>query len=641
MQFVRKQSKDKGSKFDSASDGRILTMMLKNEDMNTNPGRDDTSNSVTKPTDGSQLKDLKALMMEEFPGIREEDVLEKLFDPENLSDLITGMGNRSLLTKMELENMKQKKMDSGHFAYDFERPVPRGFGPLSSSGQVSEKFDEKSKIQKVPIDDIIAEVNTTSGILGDILLKEFKEDQAHPEISKKIDAPGYKLTAIIRRCWNVYEEYHNLSNTAPYWGMANKNDTIWELQDLCTDGLFNSEFSDRIDPQKILFHEVDLEILGDPEAVNCDVVETSNGEYFQIMIEFKQILRKDTYNRFGRKISPTVEIEPSKSWGVFEIPKTVYNASTNRYRLVEILDGASYGEYFKSRNYQDGDIDIDYKEPAIQKHEISKSVQNARAYEAELINLIDRAQLKSKSGNTPGAMVQESLHNSVNINFPEREDIAWVQKKQAQAADEHHDHRGSTLTTSTPGYQGYAEVKKLFKMWMWRSIGKGTHISGRGKGDKQLYQARMLRGSVGDFYGLYWGQLVGRKRIGVFSKRLTGKISLPKPSSAYIAQPPTHPIGWNTEVLGDWKQSEPFAQFAGRWQRDFGEKNNSRVDLRKDLGDRNYDKYGPHDQIIENKWERMPKHIERRIKTKKENPHGPLHGVNISNFVKLDKKKED
>ena len=158
-------------------------------------------------------------------------------------------------------------------------------------------------------------------------------------------------------------------------------------------------------------------------------------------------------------------------------------------------------------------------------------------------------------------------------------------------------------------------------------------MTGRGKGDRQLYQARMLRGSVGDTYGIYWGQLVGRKRIGVFSKRLTGRISLPKPGNAFIAQPPSYPIGWNTEVLGDWKKAEPFAAYAGRWEKSYGEKNLKAIDRKKDLGQKHYDKYGSHEQIIDNKWQRIPKDVEAKIANSNNNKR-PSNFKSVQDFGK-------
>ena len=106
-------------------------------------------------------------------------------------------------------------------------------------------------------------------------------------------------------------------------------------------------------------------------------------------------------------------------------------------------------------------------------------------------------------------------------------------------------------------------------MWVMRSVGFRSGITGRGKGDKKLYMARMLRGSAGDFVGLREKQYIGRKRIQVFLKRIHGQLSLPKPAQAYVAPPPTEPIGWNVDKQGKWAKSDPVAQFARVRQKSF------------------------------------------------------------------------
>ena len=115
------------------------------------------------------------------------------------------------------------------------------------------------------------------------------------------------------------------------------------------------------------------------------------------------------------------------------------------------------------------------------------------------------------------------------------------------------------MTHSRLGRTGWAEHKRTLQLWGVRSVGQRSGIQGRGKGYRMKYMARMLRGSVGDHFDIQMQQYLIRKRIAVFTRRLQGKLSLPKPSQSSISQPPDQPIGWNSEKQGKWMKSEPFA----------------------------------------------------------------------------------
>ena len=325
----------------------------------------------------------------------------------------------------------------------------------------------------------------------------------------------------------------------------------------------------------------------------------------------------------------------------FEIPVTVYNSATTRYRISGIwfvapsptTEPKFIGDYIELYHNPYAEFARDDRYKGTQLTSIKESIEsiNAKNYEKELIHKQDREQLRQFS--EFNLQADHTLYNTININFPEKEDIAWTQKRQAQASDEHYDHRGSPMTSGLPGYQGYADVKKSYRRWFWRAIGPRTHMNGGGKGNRPLYMARWLRGSVGFYYDMYFTQLIGRKRLAVFNKRLSGKISLPKPAASFIAQPPTNPVGWNTEILGDWRENEPFAMYPGRWQKTYSDKDQGRQNRKKDLGDKNYDKYGPHSQISKSKFEKMPKEAADKIKWTKKPAEKEYVGYDVSGVV--------
>lgn len=368
-------------------------------------------------------------------------------------------------------------------------------------------------------------------------------------------------------------------NTDPYWSMDKINDTTWGtaklmsrkvLKDtffgfghyihsttnsktpLCLINVKNSfEFRDDIhtpyNPPVSKNKEYNptsaADILNNKTILKCKEVESPNGKkYFNISCYFRGRQTKSVHDRFGNYI-PEVSIDDKYDiqhyYVTFQIPKRLNDMNYTWYRILDVkwihhIDFSFEKIDWHSRNFS----------------EESKSYQNASNYEKESIVAIDKNQMQEFNSMTSDIKLQEnSLYTSVNLNFPEKEDIAWVQKKKAQTSDDTYDHRGSPLTTSQVGIQTYTDAAKLYRRWFWRAVGKNTHMTGRGFGWRDHYQARMLRGSVGDFYGAYWNQMVGRKRIAVFSERLTGRIQLPKPSNAFIAQPPNIPIGWNIEVL--------------------------------------------------------------------------------------------
>lgn len=491
-------------------------------------------------------------------------------------------------------------------------------------------------------------INGTSGILGDILLNK--------------DGLGYnfeefyalqKRDLIVKKCVNIYKQYMELLNTDPHWGMEHHAQSCWELNDLCTDDYIKIFLRDYLNPKlkKTVINDVmiagfdlnSLEAYNDVkeptiESINLvalgDESEKSN-KFFIIELRIPTFRRNALYDRFGNLVrgDPEKWLEQTELVQ-FEIPVTIYNSATTRYRISDLTHFVPFGdplEFYQGRNtWQGKDVKENKGTQIVSLTESAESI-NAKNYEKELIFKQDRQQMRQSYGdNLQG---DHTLHNTININFPEREDIAWTQKRQAQASDEHYDHRGSPMTSGLPGYQGYADVKKSFRRWFWRAIGPRTHMNGGGKGNRPLYMARWLRGSVGSYYDMYFTQLIGRKRLAVFNKRLAGKISLPKPAASFIAQPPTNPIGWNVEVLGDWRENEPFAMYPGRWQKTYSEKDLGREHRKKDLGDKNYDKYGPHSQISKPKFEKMPKEAAEKIKWTKKPAEKEYVGHDVSHIV--------
>ena len=174
------------------------------------------------------------------------------------------------------------------------------------------------------------------------------------------------------------------------------------------------------------------------------------------------------------------------------------------------------------------------------------------------------------------------------------------------------------MTTSDIGVMGVTEWKKMVKMWTMRSVGFRSGIAGRGKGNKMLYTARMLRGSAGDHLGLREKQYIGRKRIQVFLKRIHGQLSLPKPREAYVAPPPTEPIGWNVDKQGKWAKSEPVAQFARIRQKSFKASHTYDNAYMKDLSLRDYEKYDNFSEAYTSKRFYTPSELDEMRKVQKE-----------------------
>ena len=89
----------------------------------------------------------------------------------------------------------------------------------------------------------------------------------------------------------------------------------------------------------------------------------------------------------------------AKEGAYFEIPITIYNASTTRYRLSEILYESLTSEIRDQSKDESGITEI----------KVSEDQNNATNYETELVNLIDRAQLKEPQGKD--SKEQTTLYN--------------------------------------------------------------------------------------------------------------------------------------------------------------------------------------------------------------------------------------
>ena len=147
-------------------------------------------------------------------------------------------------------------------------------------------------------ENILEIINSQGGILGNILTNEY-EDILNAQVIDT-DAPDFKANLILDRCTSIYKEIIKLQNTDPYWGMANIDNTVWRLRDLCTDGYLDRYgIKERLKEMKcghdtrkhvrnIRRIEMGIELLKNPRIVNCTIIDS---KYFQICINFISMKR--------------------------------------------------------------------------------------------------------------------------------------------------------------------------------------------------------------------------------------------------------------------------------------------------------------------------------------------------------------
>ena len=284
---------------------------------------------------------------------------------------------------------------------DPNRPMPRGFGNLSSSNTIAEFHAGPEAAENYLEDD----------------------ENCWAPFSSEDEQP---LEGIKKEFVRKYEDVHRLMNTEPYWNMNVKDDTIWEINDNVTRKFFDDTIQDFVENLRTV--KMDVQVVSEPAIQSMGVVYRNKDSvhqlrYAQVLVNIQAKKTVQVYSRHGKLIYGSPKTKIVTTTCIFEKPLSHETVFNRRWRLHKM-------------DTQDSDsvkLDFDEKDTISTSAEESKNSEwrgQAKSYEQDLVSLADAMQIDplSTADNKP----LKTLHYNTNINFPEREDIRWVQAKKAQ-----------------------------------------------------------------------------------------------------------------------------------------------------------------------------------------------------------------